>query len=106
MISVGWALGGGAAQILFALFGEQVFHRGASGIGAIWGFAGIGLLVGGAIGHIAGRSVSFAGYKRTVTHLVPVARRDVHAVQPGGVLRRGAGVHDVLARRDGGDQSC
>ena len=31
MISVGWAMGGGAAQILFALFGEQVFHRGAAG---------------------------------------------------------------------------
>jgi MFS family permease len=67
MISVGWALGGGAAQILFALFGEQVFHRGASGIGSIWGFAGIGLLFGGAIGHLAGRRVGFAGYKRTVT---------------------------------------
>jgi MFS family permease len=67
MISVGWSLGGGAAQILFALFGEQVFHRGASGIGSLWGFAGIGLLIGGAIGHITGRSVSFAGYKRTVT---------------------------------------
>ena len=46
MISVGWAMGGGAAQILFALFGERVFHRGAAGIGAIWGFAGIGLLAG------------------------------------------------------------
>jgi MFS family permease len=67
MISVGWSLGGGAAQILFALFGEQVFHRGASGIGSIWGFAGIGLLVGGTIGHVTGRSVSFGGYKRTVT---------------------------------------
>ena len=67
MISVGWSMGGGAAQILFALFGEQVFHRGAAGIGSIWGFAGIGLLMGGAIGHLVGRSVSFAGYKRTVT---------------------------------------
>ncbi len=67
MISVGWAMGGGAAQILFALFGEQVFHRGASGIGSIWGFAGIGLLMGGALGHIAGKRVGFAGYKRTVT---------------------------------------
>jgi hypothetical protein len=67
MISVGWSLGGGAAQILFALFGEQVFHRGPSGIGSIWGFAGIGLLIGGAIGHLTGRKVSFAGYKRTVT---------------------------------------
>jgi predicted MFS family arabinose efflux permease len=67
MISVGWSLGGGAAQILFALFGEQVFHRGPSGIGSIWGFAGIGLMVGGGIGHLAGRKLSFAGYKRTVT---------------------------------------
>jgi hypothetical protein len=67
LISAGWALGGGAAQILFALFGEQVFHRGASGIGAIWGFAGIGLLAGGALGHIVGRRASFAGYKHAVT---------------------------------------
>ena len=67
MITVGWSLGGGAAQILFALFGEQVFHRGPSGIGSIWGFAGIGLLMGGFAGHLIGRRVSFAGYKRTVT---------------------------------------
>lgn len=67
MISFGWALGGGAAQVLFALFGEQVFHRGATGIGDIWGFAGIGLLIGGAAGHLIGRQASFAGYKRTVT---------------------------------------
>ena len=67
MISVGWALGGGAAQILFALFGEQVFHRGPSGIGGIWGFAGIGLLAGGALAHFAGRRASFARYKRAVT---------------------------------------
>jgi MFS family permease len=67
MISVGWAMGGGAAQILFALFGEQVFHRGAAGIGAIWGSAGIGLMIGGVIGHLTGRRASFAGYKRAVT---------------------------------------
>lgn len=67
MISVGWAMGGGAAQILFALFGEQVFHRGAAGIGAIWGFAGIGLMLGGATGHLVGRHANFAGYKRAVT---------------------------------------
>jgi MFS family permease len=66
LISVGWALGGGAAQILFALFGGQVFQRGAEGIGTIWGFAGIGLLAGGAIGHFAGQRVDFRGYKRTV----------------------------------------
>src|SRR6266536_2230405 len=67
MISAGWAMGGGAAQILFALFGEQVFHRGAAGIGNIWGFAGIGLLLGGSIGHIAGHRTNYAGYKRAVT---------------------------------------
>lgn len=67
MISFGWALGGGAAQILFALFGTQVFPRGAAGIGDIWGFAGIGLLAGGAIGHLVGRRVGFTGYKRTIT---------------------------------------
>jgi MFS family permease len=67
MISVGWATGGGAAQILFTLFGEQVFHRGPGGIGTIWGFAGVGLLIGGAIGHLAGRKASFRTYKRTIT---------------------------------------
>jgi hypothetical protein len=66
-ISVGWALGGGAAQILFALFGDKVFHRGAAGIGAIWGFAGIGLSIGGVAGHVLGKRASFAGYKRCVT---------------------------------------
>jgi MFS family permease len=66
MISVGWAVGGGAAQILFALFGGQVFHRGASGIGDIWGFAGLGLLIGGALGHVVGRGASYPSYKRAV----------------------------------------
>jgi hypothetical protein len=60
-------MGGGAAQILFALFGEQVFHRGAAGIGTIWGFAGVGLLIGGAVGHLAGQRLGFSGYKRAVT---------------------------------------
>ncbi len=67
LISAGWAMGGGAAQVLFALFGEQVFRRGAAGIGTIWGFAGIGLLIGGVVGHLVGSRVGFAGYKRTVT---------------------------------------
>ena len=67
MISVGWATGGGAAQILFTLFGEQVFHRGAAGIGTIWGFAGIGLLAGGGLGHVIGRRAGFRSYKRAVS---------------------------------------
>jgi MFS family permease len=67
MISVGWATGGGAAQVLFTLFGEQVFRRGAAGIGEIWGFAGVGLMLGGWLGHILGTRVGFRGYKRTIS---------------------------------------
>src|SRR4030095_15509907 len=67
MISVGWATGGGAAQILFTLFGEQVFHGGPAGIGTIWGFAGVGMLIGGAIAHRGGRNLNFRIYKRTIT---------------------------------------
>jgi MFS family permease len=54
VISFGWALGGGAAQVLFALFGETVFHRGPAGIGS-------------AVAYVAGRRIGFAGYKRLVT---------------------------------------
>jgi len=67
MVSVGWATGGGAAQILFTLFGEQVFGRGAAGIGTIWGFAGLGLLIGGGLGHAVGRRANFAAYKRSIS---------------------------------------
>ena len=66
LLAVGWATGGGAAQILFALFGDGVFHAGAAGIGALWGCAGIGLLIGGVIGNWVGRRLSFEAYKRTV----------------------------------------
>ena len=66
LLGIGWASGGGAAQILFSLFGELVFKRGAEGIGYIWGCAGIGLVIGGALGHYLGRTLSFAAYKRSV----------------------------------------
>jgi MFS family permease len=66
MVSVGWASGGGAAQILFSLFGEKVFNAGPMGIGVIWGFAGVGLLVGGAIAYRLGKRISFVQYKRTI----------------------------------------
>ncbi len=66
LLGVGWATGGGAAQILFTIFGEQVFHRGAAGIGIIWGCAGIGLLVGGMVGHWLGKRISFEGFKLTI----------------------------------------
>ena len=40
LLGIGWASGGGAAQILFTLFGEVVFDRGPAGIGILWGCAG------------------------------------------------------------------
>jgi predicted MFS family arabinose efflux permease len=67
LVAVGWASGGGAAQILFSLFGEVVFRRGPAGIGIIWGCAGIGLVCGAVVAHRIGKRLSFAGYKRTIS---------------------------------------
>ena len=66
LLAVGWATGGGAAQILFTLFGEVVFNRGAAGIGTIWGCGGLGLLAGGAFANWLGRKLSFEKYKLAV----------------------------------------
>lgn len=66
MLGVGWATGGGAAQILFTLFGEVVFQRGPAGIGLIWGFAGLGLVIGGVLGMRTGKFMTFRLYKRIV----------------------------------------
>ncbi|MEP6716301.1 MAG: MFS transporter [Terriglobia bacterium] len=66
LISAGWATGGGAAQILFSLFAERVFRAGPMGIGIIWGCAGIGLLIGGAVAYWLGKRLTFQQYKRTI----------------------------------------
>ena len=66
MVNIGWATGGGAAQILFSVFGELVFNRGPAGLGEIWGCAGLGLLFGGALAYTIGRRLSFRNYKRTI----------------------------------------
>jgi MFS family permease len=66
LIAVGWASGGGAAQVLFTLFSEIVFHKGAIGLGQLWGTAGIGLLAGGVIGNRLGKVIGFERYKQTV----------------------------------------
>lgn len=63
LVGVGWATGGGAAQVLFSLFGEVVFRRGPDGIGTLWASAGLGLLVGGLVGHYLGKRLSFSAYK-------------------------------------------
>lgn len=67
LVGVGWATGGGAAQILFSLFGEKVFRRGPAGIGEIWGCAGIGLVAGGLFAHWLGKRLTFAAYKHTIS---------------------------------------
>lgn len=66
LLGIGWASGGGAAQILFTLFGEVVFNRGPAGIGIIWSCAGLGLIAGGALAHRLGPRLSFTAYKRVV----------------------------------------
>jgi Transmembrane secretion effector len=66
LVGVGWASGGGASQILFSVFGELVFHRGADGISIIWGFAGIGLLLGAGFAYAVCKDLSFAAYKNSV----------------------------------------
>jgi MFS family permease len=65
-IGVGWATGGGAAQVLFSVFGEQVFRRGPAGIGIIWGAAGLGLVLGGIFANWLNKRLGFDGYLRTV----------------------------------------
>jgi MFS family permease len=67
LLVLGWASGGGAAQILFSLFGELVFHRGPAGIGFLWASAGAGLLIGGSFAHWLGKRISFEGYKRAIS---------------------------------------
>jgi hypothetical protein len=69
MAGVGWAAGGGAAQILFTLYGEVIFERGPAGIGWIWGSAGLGLVAGGFLSHRLGGVIGFRGYKHSITIL-------------------------------------
>jgi MFS family permease len=66
LLSVGWASGGGAAQVLFTLFSEMVFKRGPGGLGQLWSVAGVGLVIGGMLGNRLGKTIRFRAYKRTV----------------------------------------
>ncbi len=67
LLGVGWATGGGAAQVLFTLFGQSVYQRGPAGTGLIWSFAGLGLVAGGFLAHRRQVHLDFPRYKRTVT---------------------------------------
>ena len=67
LLQIGWSSGGGAAQVLFTLFGEVVFRRGSTGTGLIWSAAGVGLVLGGLLSHGIGERLSFEQYKHAVT---------------------------------------
>ena len=63
---VGWAGGGGAAQILFTLYGELVFGLGPFGTGMVWGCAGFGLVAGGLIAKLLGQTLTYEQYKKVI----------------------------------------
>lgn len=65
-VSMGWATGGGAAQVLFGLLGHSEFGRGPRGIGELWGAAGVGLVIGGIVGHRMSKVLDFNNYKRAI----------------------------------------
>ena len=99
LIAVGWASGGGAAQVLFTLFSEIVFNRGAQGLGQLWGTAGVGLLVGGLRRQSAGQDASASKtYKRTVffCYLLHGAAYVVFSQMPN--LGLGSVLHGLVAR--------
>jgi MFS family permease len=52
---------------LFTLFGQNVYGRGAAGIGLIWGCAALGLVGGGLLGHYLGTRLTYAGYLHAIT---------------------------------------
>jgi MFS family permease len=108
LVWVGWATGGGAAQMLFTLFGQRVFDAGAAGIGWIWGSAGLGLVAGGLVAHRLGPRLDFARYKHAITILVfghgaayvlfSLAPTIVWAVALIAVSRIAMGANNVLNR--------
>jgi MFS family permease len=60
LIGVGWATGGGAAQILFSLFAVDVFKNGDQGIGILYSAAGIGIVTGAILANFFFRHRSFS----------------------------------------------
>ena len=57
---VGWATGGGAAQILFSIFAIDVYHAGDQGIGILYSAAGLGIVTGATLANWYFRNKSFA----------------------------------------------
>jgi MFS family permease len=104
----GWSMGGGAAQILFTLYGEVVFAAGPLGFGLLWSSAGLGLVVGGLIALRIGRNIEYEQYKRVIFWFFVLhgGAYVLFAVSPGlgwamlfvGLSRTGMGANNVLNR--------
>lgn len=60
LIGVGWATGGGAAQILFSIFAIDVLRAGDQGIGLLYSAAGLGILIGASLANWFFHNKSFA----------------------------------------------
>jgi MFS family permease len=105
---VGWASGGGAAQVLFTLYGEVVFHKGPAGIGLIWSMAGFGLVAGGLLAHRLGPRLNFRGYKHAISvgYFIHGIAYVLYAIMPTiwlaslciGLSRMAMGSNNVLNR--------
>jgi MFS family permease len=59
LIGVGWATGGGAAQILFSIFAVEVYRAGDQGIGILYSAAGLGIVIGSTVANGYFRHKSF-----------------------------------------------
>ncbi len=94
---VGWATGGGAAQILFTLYGELVFKRGPAGIGIIWSAAGFGLVAGGFFAHWLGKRLSFRRIPPYHFDRLLHSRRQLHTLRSDADHRAGVIVRRHLA---------
>ena len=106
LVGVGWASGGGAAQILFSLFGEVVFNRGAAGIGEVWGCAGVGLISAASFANTLGPAARLRALQVARRALLRDPRRQLHPFQPEPQLRAGAGLHRPLAPRPSPSATC
>ncbi|MFN8009094.1 MAG: MFS transporter [Terriglobia bacterium] len=60
LIGVGWATGGGAAQILFSVFAVDIYHKGDAGIGLLYSAAGMGVMIGATIANFYFRHLTFS----------------------------------------------
>lgn len=67
LLNIGWATGGGTAQILLGLFGDVVFGWGPEGNGLMWASSGVGLIVGGMLAHRLIPRLTFGRYKWMVS---------------------------------------